>query len=173
MGLIVDGNKTLISSVNWVRNSVTQNREVGVIIENEDVAGYFTQIFLWDWNEPPEADGGEDLTVTAAQDIQFSDLSQDPDDNIIMYYWEFDDKTNSTEPNPVHRFAEAGIYDVKLTVSDGQYTDSDDITVIVLEGQEGEIGDISPAVSSLLLVTFICIIAVIIVFVRKMRLQYI
>lgn len=171
-GMIVDANKTLISSVNWVRNSVTQNREVGVIIVNEDVAEYFTQIFLWDWNEPPEADAGDDMTVTTTQDISFNDVSLDPDDNIITYYWEFDDGTNSTERNPVHRFAEPGIYDVKLTVSDGQYTDSTGLTVIVLEGQDDDIGGISPAISSLLLVTFICIIAVIIIFVRKMRLQY-
>jgi phosphatidylserine/phosphatidylglycerophosphate/cardiolipin synthase-like enzyme len=172
-GMIVDGNKTLISSINWVRNSVTQNREVGVIIENKDVAEYFTQLFLWDWNEPPEADAGEDMTATTAQDISFNDLSIDSDDNIIMYYWEFDDGTNSTKQNPVHHFSEPGIYDVKLTVSDGQYTDSTGLTVIVLQGQEDDIGDISPAISTLLLVTFISIIVVIIIFVRKMRLKYI
>ena len=44
--------------------------------------------------------------------------------------------------------------------------------MIVLHGQEDDIGDLSLAVSSLLLVTFISIIAVIIVFIRKMKLQF-
>ena len=44
--------------------------------------------------------------------------------------------------------------------------------MIVLEGQEEDNGDISMAVSSLRVVTFISIIAVIIVFVRKMKLQF-
>ena len=49
-GVIVDGEKTLISSINWGRNSVLKNREVGVIIENSEVADYFTAVFLFDWN---------------------------------------------------------------------------------------------------------------------------
>jgi PKD repeat protein len=170
--MIVDGNKTLISSINWVRNSVTQNREIGVIVESEEVAEYFTRIFYWDWNEPPDANAGEDMTARNTQEIQFNDLSVDSDDNIVYYHWDFDDGTNSTEPNPLHNFADPGVYDVRLTVSDGQYSDSDEITVVVTEGEEGDEGDMSPAVYYLLLVTFISIIAVIIVFIRKMRLQF-
>lgn len=49
-GLIVDDNKTLISSINWGRGSVIKNREVGVIVENEDVAKYFKDVFFYDWN---------------------------------------------------------------------------------------------------------------------------
>jgi len=168
----VDGNKTLVASINWVRNSVTQNREVGVIIENTEVADYFTKIFYWDWNEPPKANAGEDVVVNTAQVVRFNDRSWDSDENIISYLWEFDDGCNSTDQNPLHRFTEPGIYDVKLIVSDGQYTDTDEITVTVLEGQEVDEGLMSPALSFLLLVTFISIIAVIIVFIRKMRLQF-
>jgi phosphatidylserine/phosphatidylglycerophosphate/cardiolipin synthase-like enzyme len=49
-GLIVDGTKTLVSSINWVTGSVIYNREVGVIIENEKVAQFYTKIFNYDWN---------------------------------------------------------------------------------------------------------------------------
>ncbi len=49
-GMVVDGNKTLISSINWNENSVRNNREMGIIIENEDVGDYFTKIFNYDWN---------------------------------------------------------------------------------------------------------------------------
>ncbi|UCE74626.1 MAG: lamin tail domain-containing protein, partial [Methanomassiliicoccales archaeon] len=170
-GMIVDGNKTLISSINWKRNSVAQNREVGVIIESEDVALYFSQIFLWDWNEPPIADAGRDITVRASDAVQFESLSFDSDDNILNYFWNFDDGTNSTEENPVHIFEEEGVYEVSLTVFDGQYSDSDTITVIVLE-PEAESVELGTIVYAALLLIFLGIFVIIIVFLRKMRLRF-
>lgn len=49
-GVIVDGEKTLVSSINWGKNSPTNNREVGVIIENVDIAKFYTEVFLFDWD---------------------------------------------------------------------------------------------------------------------------
>jgi len=49
-GMIVDNKSVLISSINWNENSVTRNREVGVIVENKDIAKYFAEIFSYDWN---------------------------------------------------------------------------------------------------------------------------
>ncbi len=57
-GVIVDCSKVLISSINWNEHSPTNNREAGLIIENEDVAGFYTDVFLYDWYNgslPPEA----------------------------------------------------------------------------------------------------------------------
>jgi len=48
-GVIVDGEKVLVSSINWVLGSVGRNREMGLIIENRDVAGYYQQVFDFDW----------------------------------------------------------------------------------------------------------------------------
>jgi len=48
-GVIVDRNKVLISSINWNENSARNNREVGVIIENDAVGEYYTRVFLYDW----------------------------------------------------------------------------------------------------------------------------
>ncbi len=48
-GVIVDNSKVLISSINWNEHSPTNNREAGVIIENEDAAGFYTDVFLYDW----------------------------------------------------------------------------------------------------------------------------
>lgn len=49
-GVIVDGELTLVSSINWGKGAVFLNREAGVIIGNHEVAGYFTGVFLSDWN---------------------------------------------------------------------------------------------------------------------------
>lgn len=49
-GMIVDGSKVLISSINWGENSVRKNREIGIIVESEEIASYFEKIFWYDWN---------------------------------------------------------------------------------------------------------------------------
>lgn len=48
-GVVVDGSKVLISSINWGENSVRNNREVGIVVENEEIAGYFQRVFEYDW----------------------------------------------------------------------------------------------------------------------------
>jgi len=64
-GVVVDGERTLVSSINWGRNSLCDNREVGLIIDSPGVAGYFESIFFADWNQSapgprPSADGPAD-----------------------------------------------------------------------------------------------------------------
>lgn len=49
-GVIVDGELTLVSSINWGQGAVFRNREAGVIIHSPEVADYFTRVFLWDWD---------------------------------------------------------------------------------------------------------------------------
>ncbi len=56
-GVIVDGRKVLVSSINWNTNSPTFNREAGVIIDHPGVGEYYTQIFDDDW-EAGKADRG-------------------------------------------------------------------------------------------------------------------
>ncbi|MDD3493002.1 MAG: phospholipase D-like domain-containing protein, partial [Candidatus Thermoplasmatota archaeon] len=73
-GVIVDGNRTLVSSINWNHHAVHRNREVGIIIENQQVAEYFARVFSHDWNltatEPREIMVGREavkaLVVAAA-----------------------------------------------------------------------------------------------------------
>lgn len=52
-GMIVDNASVLISSINWNENSVTRNREAGIIIENEEIALYYAEVFFYDWNLGP------------------------------------------------------------------------------------------------------------------------
>jgi phosphatidylserine/phosphatidylglycerophosphate/cardiolipin synthase-like enzyme len=50
-GVVVDGEKVLVSTINWGATSVYQNREVGLVIEGAGPAGYFQQVFLDDWEQ--------------------------------------------------------------------------------------------------------------------------
>ena len=63
--MIVDNTSVLISSINWNENSVTRNREAGVIIENEYVAQYYADVFFYDWNlNPPVLQKQEELSAS-------------------------------------------------------------------------------------------------------------
>jgi cardiolipin synthase A/B len=52
-GLVIDNRTVLVSSVNWNENSVRNNREAAVLIENEETARYFASVFLADWYWTP------------------------------------------------------------------------------------------------------------------------
>jgi phosphatidylserine/phosphatidylglycerophosphate/cardiolipin synthase-like enzyme len=48
-GVIIDNRSVLVSSINWNTNSPDFNREAGVIIVHDGVAGYFRNVFDDDW----------------------------------------------------------------------------------------------------------------------------
>ncbi len=52
-GMIIDNNTVLVSSINWNQQSVTLNREAGVLLKNPVAATYYAQVFLSDWNLKP------------------------------------------------------------------------------------------------------------------------
>ena len=58
------------------------------------------------------------LHPTTQDNIQFTDISVDPDGYITAWSWEFGDNTTSTLQNPTHRYANNGVYTVNLTVTD-------------------------------------------------------
>jgi len=58
-GMIIDSKIVLISSINWSPTSLRENREVGVIIENEHIAQYYENIFNYDWQIAAEILQGE------------------------------------------------------------------------------------------------------------------
>ncbi|MGA9190006.1 MAG: PKD domain-containing protein [Methanosarcina sp.] len=61
--------------------------------------------------------------------IQFTDLSQ----NATGWNWNFGDGNNSTQRNPVHEYADPGIYSVNLTATNENGTDSKLTTITVMQ----------------------------------------
>jgi PKD repeat protein len=50
--------------------------------------------------------------------VQFTDASTDADGTVVAWTWTFGDGATSTQRNPSHAYAAAGIYVVTLTVTD-------------------------------------------------------
>jgi phosphatidylserine/phosphatidylglycerophosphate/cardiolipin synthase-like enzyme len=47
--ILVDGKGVLVSSQNWSKPAVSENREAGLLLEHAGIGKYFTQIFENDW----------------------------------------------------------------------------------------------------------------------------
>src|SRR5205823_3925881 len=52
------GRQVLVSSMNWGLGSATENREIGVIVEDPELAGRFQAAFDADWEGRPTTSGG-------------------------------------------------------------------------------------------------------------------
>jgi len=65
-GIVVDGRTVLVSSANWSADGVLRNRDAGLIIDEPEIAGYFQQVFLDDWEMRAKAQLEDDSPVTVA-----------------------------------------------------------------------------------------------------------
>ena len=52
-GLVIDGRTVLVSSMNWALGSATENREIGILVEDPDLAAFFEAAFAADWDGRP------------------------------------------------------------------------------------------------------------------------
>jgi len=65
--------------------------------------------------------GGKDMLFklySYAYPVEFTDNSTDSDGTITVWYWDFDDGTNSTEQHPLHNYTAIGIYTITFNVTD-------------------------------------------------------
>lgn len=169
-GLIVDGKKILISSINWNCNSITNNREIGIIVEDEAIGEYFAKVFLHDWKDDvraPIAIGCDDITVFIGEEVIF-DGGGSYDANPVEYRWDFDgDKTvDSTMAISKFIYDEPGIYHAELNVSDssGNYNVSSCTVEVIAEKME----DSNNAWSWLFYIVLISIAVFIVYYARKL-----
>jgi PKD repeat protein len=59
--------------------------------------------------------------------------SDDPESDVLDYFWDFGDGSTSTDPRPVHVFSASEVdVTVRLTVSDGQLSSTDAVTMLAV-----------------------------------------
>lgn len=89
-------------------------------------------------NQPPVADFS---AVPDGLSVVFTDASSDSDGNIASRSWDFGDGGSATDANPVHAYAEAGSYDVTLTVTDDDGASSSRTRSVTVDGGDDGGGD--------------------------------
>lgn len=98
-------------------------------------SGYQIGRIKFQGGEPPVAD----FTVSASNGaaplmVNFTDASTAPGSTLASWSWDFGDGANSTQPSPQHTFADAGVYEVSLTVTNALgLTDTTAETISVYE----------------------------------------
>src|SRR5262249_53875241 len=65
-GIVVDGERVLVSSANWSGDGVLRNRDAGLIIFNKEIASYYQNTFLYDWENRANAFIEDDPPVMVA-----------------------------------------------------------------------------------------------------------
>jgi phosphatidylserine/phosphatidylglycerophosphate/cardiolipin synthase-like enzyme len=58
----------LVSSANWSGDGVVRNRDAGLTIHDEKIAGYYQRVFLDDWNNRAKATIEDDVAARIASD---------------------------------------------------------------------------------------------------------
>jgi len=87
---------------------------------------------------PPTASFTVDPTsLKEGMPIAFADTSEDPDQDIVSWNWDFDDGTSSDQQSPTHAYADSGSYLAMLVV-----TDAAGLTSTV--SQEVAVGNVAP-----------------------------
>ncbi len=100
----------------WSENGVYT---VNLTVTDNDGATGSHAIDITVLNRVPLAGFSQNGTeVLTFEDIQFTDLSVDPDGFIVSWLWDFDDSGTSSASDPVHAWADNGIFNVTLVVTD-------------------------------------------------------
>jgi len=66
-GVIVDNSIVLISSINWSYEAANENREAGVIIFDTNVAGFFIDVFAYDWSNAEIISGESSIDTSPGE----------------------------------------------------------------------------------------------------------
>ncbi|MEF8836094.1 MAG: phospholipase D-like domain-containing protein, partial [Candidatus Thermoplasmatota archaeon] len=140
-GMIVDQNTVLVSSINWNANSPLQNREAGVIVENENIGEYYSKIFLEDWRDhiTPIADAGRDRVGEAGEEITLTGENSWDDHKVVEYRWDIDgDGTYDKKGEQISvSFDEEGTREITLYVDDvGGNNNTDTFTLEIKDERD-------------------------------------
>ena len=118
---IVDGRLSIMSSMNWVFNSMYKNREIGVVVNDTVISAFYEKVFETDWagdNGEPIARISMNGLTSVGEIIHLSGLGSVDDIRVENYSWNADGINISTLPELDHAFVTPGAHSISLTVRD-------------------------------------------------------
>ena len=154
-GMVVDGERVLISSFNWNHNSFTRNREAGLILRNQRIAAYFELIFLHDWKDDitaPVARIDGPATAKAGESVILSALNSYDDSGIVRFSWDTDSDGLEDASGTVIdiSFPRAGTFTISLEVED-EWGNTDSASIELVVKDDGESLGLGIAVAAIVI----------------------
>lgn len=74
-------------------------------------------------NTPPKIINCKAMQTSVNRQINFSVETEDADNDLLSYSWDFGDNSKSQQQNAVYTYTKAGVYEPKVIVSDGEKQD--------------------------------------------------
>jgi len=147
-GFVVDNAYTYLGSANFCKNSMRDNREVGILIESREIGGYFVSVFEYDWKEDvraPTAYIGMPTKAFVSQSVRLDGSASFDSGGIAGYYWDVDGDGQFEIYGQVvnYTFAKPGRYRVTLKVVDregNENTTTREILISPMEVAQSEEG---------------------------------
>jgi len=88
-------------------------------------------------NYPPKAVAGENLEIEiGVSTLITGEGSSDPDGDILTYTWDFGDGRKAYKKYVYAKYDETGTHTITPIVSDGEYEDSDTLTINVISAKQ-------------------------------------
>jgi cardiolipin synthase len=85
-GALVDGARTLVSSINWNENSLLNNREAAVLVDSRTVNAHYQQLFDGDWSRSqPKKQGAPAAAVQGSSNVVI--VSEPCPDHLHVLAW--------------------------------------------------------------------------------------
>lgn len=91
---------------------------------------------------PPVARAGGDRLVDEDKEVVFDGSASTDDGLIVSYRWDFGDGTTASGKVAVHTFAEPGVYQVRLTVTDSRGNIGEDVCRLEVQDRTAPSGSI-------------------------------
>jgi phosphatidylserine/phosphatidylglycerophosphate/cardiolipin synthase-like enzyme len=86
-GVVVDSKVVIIGSHNWTNQGALANRDASLVIHHADIAKYYEDIFLYDWEtltrEPKPQKPGKKKPVDEALEIKTVDVAVSPEELVL------------------------------------------------------------------------------------------
>jgi len=119
-GVTTDLNDLIDPASGWTLTYGWDINNNGLIVGVGTINGESKPFLLTPVNEPPVVNIGGPYTGIATLAVQFDgSASMDPEGKPLTYQWDFGDGSAGSGSNPVHTYANSGVYTVTLIVSDG------------------------------------------------------
>ncbi len=124
-------NEIRITMVDW-GGAVGLNYKIDMTMTSaEDISdAVLTPANAAELNNAPIANAGPDQSVSTSSVTLDASGSSDPDGNILIYTWSENGSDIATGENPTVTLA-AGTHTITLTATDGELSDTDEVTVVV------------------------------------------